>query len=106
MRLLRLITAGAVIGGAVVLIRRLIEQQTEATADAPRTEAAGGTQSRASESPPQSSRGSAGAGTQQSSANGGEPTKAELYERAQQLGIEGRSKMSKRELLRAIEAAG
>jgi hypothetical protein len=41
-----------------------------------------------------------------SSANGGtstsSPTKAELYERAQSLGIEGRSKMSKAELERAI----
>ncbi|MGH2923794.1 MAG: Rho termination factor N-terminal domain-containing protein, partial [Solirubrobacterales bacterium] len=41
-----------------------------------------------------------------SSSSNGEPTKAELYERAQELGIEGRSKMSKRELQRAIEAAG
>ena len=45
-----------------------------------------------------------------SSANGGtsssSPTKAELYERAQSLGIEGRSKMSKTELERAIRDAG
>ncbi|MGK2931771.1 MAG: Rho termination factor N-terminal domain-containing protein [Solirubrobacterales bacterium] len=33
-------------------------------------------------------------------------SKAELYEIAQDLGIEGRSKMSKDELIRAIEAAG
>jgi hypothetical protein len=43
-------------------------------------------------------------------ANGGtstsSPTKAELYERAQSLGIEGRSKMSKAELERAIREAG
>jgi tetrahydromethanopterin S-methyltransferase subunit G len=32
-------------------------------------------------------------------------TKAELYERAQELDIEGRSTMSKRELIRAIRAA-
>ena len=38
--------------------------------------------------------------------NGGEPTKAELYERAQELGIEGRSRMSKAELQRAISQAG
>ncbi len=38
--------------------------------------------------------------------NGGEPTKVELYERAQELGIEGRSKMSKSELQRAINQAG
>jgi Rho termination factor, N-terminal domain len=34
--------------------------------------------------------------------NGAEPTKAELYERAQELGIEGRSRMSKAELQREI----
>lgn len=33
-------------------------------------------------------------------------SKAELYDVAQQLGIEGRSKMTKDELLKAIEAAG
>ncbi|MBK5232298.1 MAG: Rho termination factor N-terminal domain-containing protein [Thermoleophilia bacterium] len=33
-------------------------------------------------------------------------SKAELYEIAQDLGIEGRSKMSKAELIKAIEAAG
>jgi Rho termination factor, N-terminal domain len=38
--------------------------------------------------------------------NGTEPTKAELYERAQQLGIEGRSRMSKAELQRAISRQG
>jgi hypothetical protein len=31
-------------------------------------------------------------------------TKQELYERARELGVEGRSKMSKRELARAIAA--
>ena len=52
-------------------------------------------------------------GASSSSANGGSAsngsasgaTKAELYERAQKLGIEGRSKMSKAELERAIRAA-
>jgi len=33
-------------------------------------------------------------------------SKAELYEIAQDLGVEGRSKMSKAELIEAIEAAG
>ena len=37
--------------------------------------------------------------------NGGEPTKAELYS-APELGIEGRSRMSKAELQRAISQAG
>ena len=51
------------------------------------------------------SSGSAPAGT--SSANGkAGATKAELYERAKRLGIEGRSKMSKQDLERAIRDAG
>jgi hypothetical protein len=44
-----------------------------------------------------------------SSSNGGStsgtPSKAELYERAKELGIEGRSKMSKQQLERAIGEA-
>ena len=105
MRLLRLLTAGAVIGGAVVLIKRVMEQMQED----------GATQSGTSGPAPAPSRGTSGSaaaatssgGSQgRASSNGGEPTKAELYERAQELGIEGRSKMSKRELQRAIEAAG
>ena len=32
------------------------------------------------------------------------PTRAELYRRAQALGVEGRSKMTKEELRRAVEA--
>lgn len=39
------------------------------------------------------------------SSNGGASTKAELYERAQELEIEGRSKMSKADLERAIRDA-
>jgi hypothetical protein len=35
-----------------------------------------------------------------------EPTKAELYDRAKRLGIEGRSKMSKAQLQRAVERGG
>jgi hypothetical protein len=35
-----------------------------------------------------------------------EPTKAELYEKAKRFGIEGRSKMSKAQLQRAVERAG
>jgi hypothetical protein len=41
-----------------------------------------------------------------SSNGGGGATKAELYERAQELDIEGRSKMSKAQLERAIRDAG
>lgn len=47
------------------------------------------------------------ASTSASSRNGGSsPSKAELYERAKELGIEGRSKMSKQQLERAIADAG
>jgi Protein of unknown function (DUF2795) len=35
-----------------------------------------------------------------------EPTKAELYERAKRIGLEGRGKMSKAELARALEGRG
>lgn len=35
----------------------------------------------------------------------GEPTKQELYQQAQELGIEGRSKMNKSELLKAVQKA-
>lgn len=38
--------------------------------------------------------------------NGNEPSKEELYERARELGVEGRSRMSKRELLAAVRRAG
>jgi hypothetical protein len=47
--------------------------------------------------------------TEPASPNGGSssasPSKAELYERAKELGIEGRSKMSKQQLERAIGEA-
>jgi Rho termination factor, N-terminal domain len=36
------------------------------------------------------------------SGNGSSPTKEELYKRAKQLGIEGRSSMSKQQLARAV----
>jgi len=99
MRLLRLLTAGAVIGGAVVFLKRLLEGQEHA----PGASSGSASGSSASGS---SSRGSASADGSSASANGAEPTKAELYERAQELGIEGRSKMSKQQLKRAIESAG
>ena len=54
-----------------------------------------------SEPTPQSVSGESAA-----SSIGGAATKAELYERAQELDIEGRSKMSKAELERAIRDAG
>ena len=39
------------------------------------------------------------------SARGGGPTRAELYEKAAQKGITGRSRMSKAELQKAVQAA-
>jgi hypothetical protein len=41
-----------------------------------------------------------------SGSGGGSSTRDELYEQAKRLGVSGRSKMSKAELQRAIEAAG
>ncbi len=64
-----------------------------------------GTASSGSAGSGSASSGSSGAGA--SSANGkAGATKAELYERAKRLGIEGRSKMSKQDLERAIRDAG
>lgn len=42
----------------------------------------------------------------QSSRSGGEPTKKELYAQAQKLDIEGRSKMDRDELQRAVKRGG
>ena len=107
MRLLRLLTAAAVIGGAVVFLKRLMEGQAEGPTAPPEAEAPARTEAtRETGAPASSGAFSSPTRASGSSASNGEPTKAELYERAQELGIEGRSKMSKRELLRAIEAAG
>ena len=48
----------------------------------------------------------AGSGSGSSAASGDEPTKAELYEKAKEADIEGRSTMTKDELKRAVEGAG
>jgi hypothetical protein len=59
------------------------------------------------QAPAQTEQPSQGSSANGSPANGsGSATKAELYEQAQRLGIEGRSKMTKSELERAIRAAG
>lgn len=50
------------------------------------------------------SGGSAGDGSRSGATSGG-PSKKELYDRARQLDIEGRSNMSKRELQRAVDRA-
>ena len=82
----RLILFGVLAAGAAYLKQLLDEQQRPAPAPAP--------------SP-------APAAAPNIPSNGAkEATKAELYEQAQKLGIEGRSKMSKAELERAIRDAG
>jgi hemerythrin superfamily protein len=47
-----------------------------------------------------------GSGSGSGAASGDEPTKAELYEKAKEADIEGRSTMTKDELKRAVEGAG
>ena len=91
-----------------MFLKRLMEGQAEGPAAPPQTEPPAGPEPTRAKGGP-ASPGATSSRTEapgSSSSNGGEPTKAELYERAQELGIEGRSKMSKRELQRAIEAAG
>jgi hypothetical protein len=53
-----------------------------------------------------SQRPSARGGRSSRRSQGDEPTKGELYDKAKRLGIEGRSKMSKAQLKRAVERAG
>jgi hypothetical protein len=106
MRRIRLLIAAAIAGGATVVLKRLLsEEDRQAVSPATRPEPRGAGAEPAS-SPSGPSQSATSPSHQRSgSANGAEPTKAELYERAQELGIEGRSKMSKRELQRAIESA-
>jgi hypothetical protein len=90
MRLLKTLVLGALAYGGYVYLRRLLDQQGPGEAPQPTASS--------SSSPPAS---------RSSSSNGdGTPSKAELYERAQELDIKGRSKMSKDELERAIRNAG
>jgi len=87
----RLIVLGALAAGALYL-RQLLDEQSEDTQTQPVASGSQASPSASSNGSP--SNGAAGA------------TKAELYEEAQRLGIEGRSKMTKAELERAIRAAG
>jgi Rho termination factor, N-terminal domain len=84
-RLIGLLLAATVIGAAWVLLRDLLaEREIE-------------------ERLPASESSSANTGASGNGAGG--PSKAELYREAQELEVEGRSKMTKDELAAAIEAA-
>ncbi len=84
-RLLRLMLAAAVFAGLIAFLRRLFEEPAgvPGTAGAPDRPGQGASE---------------GNGT-------AEPSRAQLYERAKRLDIEGRSKMNKSELQRAIASA-
>jgi Rho termination factor, N-terminal domain len=92
MRLIRRLALLALLAGLFAWLRKVLSDQVvERMSDA-------GPPAGEAERKPASSAGSSGG----SSGNGSQPTKAELYERAQELGIEGRSRMSKAELQREI----
>jgi hypothetical protein len=89
-RLFRLLLIGGLIAGAWALLRELLEQPPpEPSASEP------------SAAPSESAR--AGSGASGNSA--ATVSKAELYREAQQLGVEGRSKMTKEELAAAVTRA-
>lgn len=86
--LLRLLTAAGAVGALVVLLRELVRRRPEflnpKESEELRTE---------SEMSLDTTRDGAG------------PSRKELYEEAQRLGIQGRSKMNKRQLERAVGEA-
>ncbi|MGH2955643.1 MAG: hypothetical protein ACRDL6_01445 [Solirubrobacterales bacterium] len=91
-RLFRLLLVAGVLGGLWVLLRELLEEQDGQTREA-------GSRAPASEAPASEAKGPTdGAGS---------VSKAELYRQAQQLDVQGRSKMNREELARAVgEARG
>jgi hypothetical protein len=88
-RILRLLLAAGVLAGLWVLVRELLEGADD------RSREAGGVSTGLETS-------SAAAGR---SNGAGELSKAELYRQAQRLDVQGRSKMSKEELARAVAEA-
>jgi len=84
MRLLKLCLLGAIAALGVLIGRRLLELEQETAASPPTTRA--------------SRENGAGAGND-------EATREQLYKQAQDLGVEGRSKMNKRQLQEAVAAA-
>ena len=96
MRFLRKLTLLALLAGLFAWLRKVLSDEIVArAAESPAPTPRAGSDSAPNPAP------KADVGS-----NSGEPTKAELYERAQELGIEGRSRMSKAELQRAIGQAG
>ena len=113
-RLLRLIVLAAVITGIVKLVRALLEEGAESPGGGQAAPSAPQHSQQRSSPPPEPSgtgAGSSEAGSESPAEPRGrdnstaEPSKAELYQRAKELDIEGRSKMSKSELQRAVEQA-
>ncbi len=99
MRFLRRLTLLALLAGLFAWLRKVLSEEVlERAAESPPPTPPVGADPAPKPAPQ--------ADPARSTANGGEPTKAELYERAQQLGIEGRSRMSKAELQAAISRQG
>lgn len=105
----RLLKTAVTVAGAGYALWRLLRSASggpapvlePAPTEAPRSAARPGPAAKRSPASPQSPAPAAGP----TKGAAGSPSKAELYERAKQLGIEGRSKMSKAELQRAIRDA-
>jgi len=81
-RLVKLVAAAAIAAAVLALLRRLL------VTDAPGIDT-----------------GSSAARPRSVGSNEGGPTRQELYREAQEIGIEGRSKMNKQQLEEAVEAA-
>ena len=97
-RATKLILLGALAAGLWVLLRGLLESDRSSSPASPET----------GEGAPAPAPPETGEGAPAPSGNGARvagATKAELYERAKQLDVEGRSKMSKDELAEAVAAA-
>ena len=96
-RLLRTAALAGIAYGLWVWLKGLLDEPPHPVGQEPPT---GATPQQSKAAPARKSE------SKSASSNGGASTKAELYERAQKLDIEGRSKMSKAELERAIRDAG
>ena len=93
--LTRIVLSGAVVAGLAALLRRLFEGQEELLGLHRRSEAKQSDRKapgKRSEQTPQAQR------------NGDGPSREELYAKAKRLNIEGRSKMNKSQLARAVGA--